>query len=56
MRFYVEARLTASHSDAVDVPEPPVGEAPTTDAPGESEKLLRDPADDAPAEPAPDQP
>ncbi len=42
MRRYVEARLTSSHADAVDVPEPPAGEAPTTDAEGESDKTDRD--------------
>lgn len=44
MRLYVEARLTASHSDAVDAPEPPAGEAPATDAAGESDKTSHDPA------------
>lgn len=38
MRRYIEARLTTSHSDMVDTPEPPDGEAPTTDEPGESDK------------------
>jgi hypothetical protein len=38
MRAYVEARLTSSHSDALDVPEPPAGEAPATDAAGEADK------------------
>lgn len=38
MRHYVEARLTTTHSDMVDTPEPPASEAPTTDVPGESDK------------------
>ncbi len=42
MRAYIEARLTTSHSDMVDTPEPPDGEAPTTDAPGESDKTTHD--------------
>jgi hypothetical protein len=42
MRAYVEARLTTSHSDMVDTPEPPDGEAPTTDAPGEADKTTHD--------------
>lgn len=42
MRRYVEARLTTSHSDMVETPEPPDGEAPTTDAPGESDKTTHD--------------
>ncbi|MDQ3031436.1 MAG: hypothetical protein M3Y87_03395 [Myxococcota bacterium] len=45
MRRYVEARLTSSHSDAVDVPEPPTGEAPTTDAAGESNKAAHEDRD-----------
>jgi spermidine synthase/MFS family permease len=45
MRLFVEARLTSSHADALDVPEPPDGEAPTTDATGESDKLEHDPAE-----------
>jgi predicted membrane-bound spermidine synthase len=42
MRRYIEARLTTSHSDMVDTPEPPDGEAPTTDEPGESDKTTHD--------------
>jgi spermidine synthase len=42
MRAYVEARLTTSHSDMVDTPEPPDGEAPTTDAEGEADKTTHD--------------
>ncbi|MFO0681816.1 MAG: fused MFS/spermidine synthase [Sandaracinus sp.] len=42
MRRYVESRLTISHSDMVDTPEPPDGEAHTTDAPGESDKTTHD--------------
>jgi spermidine synthase len=39
MRAYVEARLVPVDNDALEVPEPADGEAPTTDAPGESPKL-----------------
>lgn len=42
MRAYVEARLVPVNNDAGEVPEPPDGEAPTTDAPGESDKLEHD--------------
>jgi len=38
MRAYVEARLVPVNNDAAETPEPPDGEAPTTDAPGESDK------------------
>lgn len=38
MRAYVEARLVPVNNDADEVPEPPAGEAPTTDAEGESDK------------------
>ena len=39
MRAYVEARLVPVNNDAAEVPEPPDGQAPTTDAPGEAPKL-----------------
>lgn len=39
MRAYVEARLVPVDNDAVEVPEPPPTEAPSTDAEGESDKL-----------------
>ena len=42
MRAYVEARLTTTHSDLVDTAEAPVTEAPTSDAPGESDKTEHD--------------
>ncbi|HJL19652.1 MAG TPA: hypothetical protein RMH99_28575 [Sandaracinaceae bacterium LLY-WYZ-13_1] len=38
MRAYVEARLVPVDDDAEAAPEPPPGEAPTTDAPGTSPK------------------
>ncbi len=38
MRRYIEARLTVSPSDAVELAEPPSGEAVATDAAGLSEK------------------
>lgn len=38
MRAYVEARLVPVNNDAEEVPEPPAGEAPSTDAEGESDK------------------
>jgi len=38
MRAYVEARLVPVNNDAAETPEPPDGEAPTTDAPGEADK------------------
>jgi hypothetical protein len=37
MRTYVEAAVVP-RDDALDLPEPPIGEAPTTDDPGESPK------------------
>ncbi len=40
MRRYVEARLTTSHADMVDTPEPPDGEAATSDAPGQADKTI----------------
>lgn len=42
MRAYVEARLVPMNNDADEVPEPAANEAPTTDAPGESDKLEQD--------------
>lgn len=42
MRAYVEARLVPVNNDAEEVPEPEAHEAPTTDAPGESDKLEQD--------------
>ncbi len=39
MRAYVEARLVPANDDAEEVPEPPAGQAPTTDAEGESDKI-----------------
>ena len=38
MRQYVEARLVPADRDAADAPEPPEGEAHSTDATGESDK------------------
>ena len=42
MRAYVEARLVPVNNDADEVPEPEPGEAPTSDAPGESDKNEHD--------------
>ncbi len=39
MRTYVEARLVPINDDSEETPEPPDGQAPTTDAAGESDKL-----------------
>ncbi|AKF06847.1 hypothetical protein [Sandaracinus amylolyticus] len=44
MRLYVEARLTSSHADALEAPEAPEGEAPASDAAGESDKTEHDDA------------
>ncbi len=38
MRAYVEQRLTSTGGDDAAVAEPPAGQAPTSDAPGESDK------------------